>query len=48
MSDDQEIEGVGLICGLWGTSLEGYRENCGEPPAGAQFMFNRATDWQGK
>jgi prepilin-type N-terminal cleavage/methylation domain-containing protein/prepilin-type processing-associated H-X9-DG protein len=47
MSDERELEGVGLICGLWGTSLEGYRNTCGEPPPGAEFLFSRATDWDG-
>ena len=47
MSDEREIEGVGLICGLWGTSVEGYRNTCGEPPAGMIFLFGRAADWDG-
>ncbi len=48
MSDDGEIEGIGLICADGGgTSLEGYRANCGEPPAGAEFLFSRETDWYG-
>ncbi|MCJ7751622.1 MAG: hypothetical protein MUQ65_11105, partial [Armatimonadetes bacterium] len=46
MSDAREIQGVGLICGEY-TSLEGYRNNCGDPPAGMQFMFGRATSWNG-
>jgi prepilin-type processing-associated H-X9-DG protein len=47
MSDDREIEGVGLICGLWGTSVEAYRMNCGEPDPGMDFLFNRRTSWYG-
>jgi len=48
MSDDREIEGVGTVCGLLGTSVEGYRANCGEPPPGAYFHFSKRTDWYGK
>jgi prepilin-type N-terminal cleavage/methylation domain-containing protein/prepilin-type processing-associated H-X9-DG protein len=47
MSDEREIQGVGLICGLWGTSLEGYRNTCGDPPPGMQFLFSRAANWDG-
>ncbi len=47
MSDDGDIEGVGLVCPD-GTTVEGYRANCGEPPAGAHFHFNVHRDWYGK
>jgi prepilin-type processing-associated H-X9-DG protein len=47
MTDERDIEGVGLICGLWGTSVEGYRATCGEPSPDMIFLFNTATDWQG-
>jgi prepilin-type processing-associated H-X9-DG protein len=43
MFDEGDIEGIGLICD--GTSLEGYRYNCGEPPAEATFLFNNMTPW---
>jgi len=40
MDDDGDIEGIGRGCA--GTSVEGYRENCGgDPPAGAHFLFNK-------
>ncbi len=47
MADDEEIEGVGTVCAHLGTSVEGYRAACGEPPAGAHFMFSQAIDWYG-
>jgi len=47
MSDERQIQGVGLICGLWGTSLEGFRDCWGEPESGMIFMFSRRTDWDG-
>jgi prepilin-type processing-associated H-X9-DG protein len=47
MSDDEEIEGVGLICGELSTSVEAFLENCGEPPEGTDFLFSRKTDWEG-
>ena len=47
MSDERELEGIGLICGLWGTSLEGYRNTCGDPPPGMEFLVSRAADWDG-
>jgi prepilin-type processing-associated H-X9-DG protein len=47
MLDDRSIEGVGTVCGPWGTSVEGYRNTCGDPPNGAYFMFNRAAGWDG-
>jgi prepilin-type processing-associated H-X9-DG protein len=48
MADEEEIEGVGSVCGADGTSLEGYRAACGEPPAGMDFLFMEAIDWYGK
>jgi prepilin-type processing-associated H-X9-DG protein len=47
MCDEGEIEGVGTVCGAWGTSLEGYRAACGEPPPGTVFLFGEAIDWYG-
>jgi prepilin-type processing-associated H-X9-DG protein len=43
MTDDGEVEGVGLICD--GTSVEGYRANCGDPLPGMEFLFNKSTPW---
>ena len=48
MCDEEEIEGVGTVCGTGGSSLEGYRAVCGDPPAGAHFMFSQAIDWYGR
>jgi prepilin-type processing-associated H-X9-DG protein len=48
MADEEEIEGVGTVCGPWGTSVEGYRASCGEPPTGSHFHFSQAIDWYGK
>jgi len=47
MSDDKDFEGVGTVCGLLGTSVQGYRENCGEPEPGMDFLFNKKTSWTG-
>ena len=47
MSDEGDIEGVGTVCAPWGTSLAGYRAECGDPPAGAHFMYNNTIDWYG-
>jgi prepilin-type N-terminal cleavage/methylation domain-containing protein/prepilin-type processing-associated H-X9-DG protein len=47
MSDERDIEGVGLICGMWGTSVEGYTATCGAPDPGMDFLFSRRTDWYG-
>jgi prepilin-type processing-associated H-X9-DG protein len=43
MTDDGDLEGVGLICD--GTSLEGYRQYCGEPAPGMDFLFSKNTPW---
>jgi prepilin-type N-terminal cleavage/methylation domain-containing protein/prepilin-type processing-associated H-X9-DG protein len=48
MSNDEEIEGVGTVCAAWGTSVEGYRAACGDPPAGSHFMYSEAIDWYGR
>jgi len=48
MSDERQFQLVGAICAEYGTSLEGFRENCGEPPAGVSFLLNRKTDWYGR
>jgi len=40
MSDEGELEGIGWLCWPY-TSAEGYRENCGEPPAGMVFLYQR-------
>ncbi len=48
MADDEEIEGVGTVCGNLGTSVEGYRALCGDPPAGVDFLFSQAIDWYGR
>jgi len=48
MSDNGEIEGVGLICAKGGgTSSEGYIRNCGPIPSGMVHLFNKETDWYG-
>ncbi len=43
MTDEGDVEGIGLICD--GTSLEGYRANCGEPLPGMEFLFSKNTPW---
>ncbi len=43
MTDEGDIEGIGLIC--LSTSVEGYRANCGDPPADADFLFSKNTPW---
>jgi prepilin-type N-terminal cleavage/methylation domain-containing protein/prepilin-type processing-associated H-X9-DG protein len=47
MSDDREFEAVGTVCGPWGTSVQGYHENCGEPEPGMDFLFSKKTSWTG-
>jgi prepilin-type N-terminal cleavage/methylation domain-containing protein/prepilin-type processing-associated H-X9-DG protein len=44
MDDEGDTEGIGRSC--LGTSVEGHRETCGEPPAGAHFLFNKKR-WLG-
>jgi prepilin-type processing-associated H-X9-DG protein len=41
MSDEGDIEGVGLIC--YGTSVQGYQRECGDPPADVEFLFSKTT-----
>ena len=46
MSDDGDLEGIGAICSPE-TSAEGYRANCGDPPPGMIFLYNRPASWIG-
>ena len=42
MDDNGETEGIGRGCP--GSSIEGYLECAGEPPAGAYFLFNKKRE----
>ncbi len=40
MSEDGDLEAIGWVCAPY-TSAEGYRQNCGDPPPGMVFLYNR-------
>ncbi len=47
MADNRELQGIGTVCGLWGTSREGYLATCGTPPANVTFLHEKAIPWGG-